>query len=83
MIPGFRRSPGEGKGYTAVFWPGEFHGLYSHKESLNWNMAEVGFKDMYNRIIFTFINWLISLSIMHSRFQPCCTMCQNVLLLHS
>ena len=26
-------APGEGKGYpTPVFWPGEFHGLYSHKE---------------------------------------------------
>ena len=37
-IPGLERSPGEGKGYlpTPVFWPGEFHGLYSlwgHKES--------------------------------------------------
>ena len=35
--PGLRRSPGEGKGLpTPVFWPGEFHGLYSpggHKES--------------------------------------------------
>ena len=27
-IPGLGRSPGEGKGYP-VFWPGEFHGLYS------------------------------------------------------
>ena len=36
-IPELGRSPGEGKGYpTPVFWPGEFHGLYSpwsHKES--------------------------------------------------
>ena len=36
-IPGMGRSPGEGKGLPApVFWPGEFHGLYSpwgHKES--------------------------------------------------
>ena len=37
-IPGLGRSPGEGKGDlpTPVFWPGEFHGLYSpwgHKES--------------------------------------------------
>ena len=48
-IPGFGRSPGEGTGdllqYSgldkgmatiSVFWPGEFHGLYSprgHKES--------------------------------------------------
>ena len=28
-IPGLRRSPGEGKGFTSVFWPGEFHGLQS------------------------------------------------------
>ena len=29
-IPGLGRSPGEGKGYpTPVFWPREFHGLYS------------------------------------------------------
>ena len=30
LIPGWGRSPGEGKGlHTPVFWPGEFHGLYS------------------------------------------------------
>ena len=30
LIPGLGRSPGEGKGYpTLIFWPGEFHGLYS------------------------------------------------------
>ena len=28
LIPGLGRSPGEGKGYP-VFWPGEFHELYS------------------------------------------------------
>ena len=28
-IPRLGRSPGEGKGYPLVFWPGEFHGLYS------------------------------------------------------
>ena len=27
-IPGLGRSPGEGNGYTPVFWPGEIHGLY-------------------------------------------------------
>ena len=35
-ILGLGRSPGEGKGYPlTVFWPGEFHGVYSlwgHKE---------------------------------------------------
>ena len=30
LNPRLGRSPGEGKGYpTPVFWPGEFHGLYS------------------------------------------------------
>ena len=30
LIPGLGRSPGEGKGYpTLIFWPVEFHGLYS------------------------------------------------------
>ena len=30
LIPGLGRSPGEGKRLpTPVFWPGEFHGLYS------------------------------------------------------
>ena len=30
-IPGLGRSPGEGREWlpTPVFWPGEFHGLYS------------------------------------------------------
>ena len=33
-IPGSGRSPGEGIGLpTPVFWPGEFHGLSSRKES--------------------------------------------------
>ena len=36
LIPGLGRAPGEWKGYPLpVFWPGEFHGLYSpwgHKE---------------------------------------------------
>ena len=35
LIPGLGRSPGE-RLPTPVFWPGEFHGLYSpcgHKES--------------------------------------------------
>ena len=36
LIPGLGRSPGGGKATTPVFWPGEYHGLYSpwsHKES--------------------------------------------------
>ena len=43
LIPGLRRSPGEGTRLpTPVFWPGEFHGLYSpwgHKEL---DIAEFG-----------------------------------------
>ena len=37
LIPGLERSPGEGKGYppNPVFWPREFHGLYSP-----WNRKE-------------------------------------------
>ena len=29
LIPVLGRSPGEGNGSTPVFWPGEFHRLYS------------------------------------------------------
>ena len=30
LIPGLGRSPGEGETLpTPIFWPGEFHGLYS------------------------------------------------------
>jgi len=35
-IPELERSPGEERLPTSVFWPGEFHGLYSpcsHKDS--------------------------------------------------
>ena len=28
-ILGLERSPGEGKGNSLQFWPGEFHGLHS------------------------------------------------------
>ena len=28
-IPGLGRSPEKGKGYPLIFWPGEFHALYS------------------------------------------------------
>ena len=35
-IPGLGRSPGEGERLpTPVFWPGEFHGLYS-----SWGLKE-------------------------------------------
>ena len=35
-VPGLGRSPGEGKEIpTPVFWPGEFHGLYSHGVTKN------------------------------------------------
>ena len=46
--PGWGRSPGEGKGYpTPVFWPEEFHRLYSP-----WGRKE---SDMTERLsLFTF-----------------------------
>ena len=35
------RSPGEGKGLpTSVFWPGEFHGLYSPWDQKELDMTE-------------------------------------------
>ena len=42
LIPGLGRCPGEGKGYllTPVFWPGEFHGLYSSWGHKEWDMTE-------------------------------------------
>ena len=40
-IPGLRRSSGEGKRLpTPVFWPGEFHGLYSPWNCKEWDMTE-------------------------------------------
>ena len=39
--PGSGRSPGEGKGLpTPVFWPGEFHGLYSPRDRRESDMTE-------------------------------------------
>ena len=38
--PGLGRSPGEGKGYTLVFWPGEFHGLYSPRNRKESDMTK-------------------------------------------
>ena len=41
LIPGLGRSPGEGKRlHTPVFWPGEFHGLYSPWDRKESDMAE-------------------------------------------
>ena len=58
LISGLGRSTGEGKGYllTPLFWPGEFHGLYSpwgHKEvdmteRLNWTEL---IKDIYKKVV--------------------------------
>ena len=39
-IPRLGRSPGEGKGYPFVFWPGEFHGLYSPWGCKEWGMTK-------------------------------------------
>ena len=46
-IPGLGRSPGKGKRLpTPVFWPGEFHALYSP-----WGCKEL---DMLSDLTFTF-----------------------------
>ena len=49
LIPGLERSAGEGKGYpTLVFWPGEFHGLWTvHRvtKSRTW-LSDVHFHAM-------------------------------------
>ena len=51
-IPGLGRSPGEGKGWlpTPVFWPGEFHGLYSpwgRKELVTTEHLSLHFTEQY------------------------------------
>ena len=59
-ILGLGRSPGEWKGYpsplftrrpTPVFWPGEFHGLYSP-----WALKEVG----HDGVTFTSLGTTVS-----------------------
>ena len=54
MIPGLGRSSGEGKGLpTPVFWPGEFHGLYSpwsHKESDTTERFSLSFIDLQGMV---------------------------------
>ena len=41
LIPGLGRSPGEGKRLpTPVFWPGEFHELYSPRGHQELDMTE-------------------------------------------
>ena len=42
LIPVLGRSPGEGKGYP-IFWPGEFHGLYSPCSCKESDMTEQTF----------------------------------------
>ena len=56
-IPGLGRSPGERNGYslTPVFWPGEFHGLYSpwgRKES---GMTEFTQHKWHSRVFYMFV----------------------------
>ena len=53
LIPGFGRSPGEGKGYTPIFWPGEFHGLYSQ-----WGHKELDRTEWLSLISQHFVSWL-------------------------
>ena len=40
LIPGSGRSPGEGKGSTPVFWPGEFHGQWCLSGYCAWGGKE-------------------------------------------
>ena len=56
-IPGLGWSPGEGKGYppTPVFWPGEFHGLYSL-----WGCKELGTTERLSLSHFHFQNCELS-----------------------
>ena len=52
-IPGLGRSPGKGKLPILVFWPGEFHGLYSP-----WGCKE---SDMTERL--SLLLWLLRIKL--------------------
>ena len=69
------RSPGEEKGPTPVFWPGEFLGLYSpwgHKESDTTERLSLTYIHNYLNRIFTieFSKVLLN-GIQLSQFQLC------------
>jgi len=55
-IPGLGRSPGEGSRSDLVFWPGEFHGLYSP-----WGHKELDTTERLSLSLFTFrsFNWCL------------------------
>ena len=55
LIPGLGRSPGEGTGYTPVFWPGEFHGLFSP-----WDRKESDMTEQLSLSVLLLTNSLIS-----------------------
>ena len=67
-IPGLGRSPGEGKRLpTPIFWPGEFHGLYSpwgHKESNTTEWLSLSIADK------CFVYFLLNLCFWN--FSLCC-----------
>ena len=53
LIPGLGRSPGAGKRLpTPVFWPGEFHGLFS-----SWGLKESDMPEILS-LILTSINMI-------------------------
>ena len=54
-MPGLGRSPGEGKDPTAVFWPGESHGLCkkSRTRLSDFHVTKTAIK---NKIFFFFLN---------------------------
>ena len=43
-IPGLGRSPGEGKGPTPLFWPGEFHDCVVHEVAKGCDRVTFTFK---------------------------------------
>ena len=61
-MPGLGRSPGGGKGSTPVFWPGEFHGLYSPWARKESDMTERLSLSGYGTLKFCLDDFPISLS---------------------
>ena len=62
-IPGLGRSPGEGKGYTPVVWPGKFRRLDSYGVTKSWTQlsnfhftnSTLAFENLYLFFILIFL----------------------------
>ena len=55
LTPGLGRLPGEGKATPSVFWPGEFHGLYSpwgckELDTTEWHLSSFFKNKVYTKI---------------------------------